>query len=180
MRQNFDKDELDVGSEPDLKNKKDALTLRLVYNDSSVEELSLVKQKDDKDDYIITSNKDKLKVKFTDDDSNNKMDIPQSVIDHIAKHIEQAEENNKSDVKNNDSDLASQIAYNIKMEFPNYDMEVIEGDVGSKQRNIQIVYPNGDKDSFTVNKIGKSYIMRSKDLFVGKFTLDELKNFLKK
>ena len=66
------------------------------------------------------------------------------------------------------------------MEFPNYDMEVIEGDVGSKQWNIQIVYPNGDKDSFTINKIGKLYVMRSKDLFVGKFTLDELKNFPEK
>ena len=174
----FDKDDLDIDSDVDVKNKKDAWILRLVYNDGNREDLSLVKPNDDKRDYTITSDKDKLNVKFSDTDG--ELNVPQSVIDHIAKHIEQAEDNVEKNKKNNDSDLAHEIAYDIKKEFPNYDMEVIEGDVGDKKWTIEIVYKNGKKDHFTINKIGKSYIMRSNDFFISKFTLDELKNMPKK
>lgn len=177
---NFKKDEVDVASEVDVKNKKDAWILRLVYNDGNKENISMVKPNDDKDDYVMTSDKDKLKVKFSDDPEDGTFNVPQSVIDHIAKHIEQAEKNADSDKKTNDSDLAKEIAYDIKKEFPNYEMEVIEGDIGDKKWTIEIVYKNGDKDHFTINKIGKSYIMKSKDFFISKFTLDELKNFPQK
>jgi hypothetical protein len=176
---NFDKDELDIDSSVDVKNKKDAWILRLVYNDGNKENISMVKPDDNKDDYVMTSDKDKLKVKFS-DDPDGTLNVPQTVIDHIAKHIEQAEKNTEDNKKNNDSDLAHEIAYDIKKEFPNYDMEVIEGDVGDKKWTIEIVYKNGKKDHFTINKVGKSYIMRSNDFFISKFTLDELKNFPKK
>ena len=158
-----------------MKNKKDAWILRLVYNDGNREDLSLVKPKDNKDDYVITSDKDKLKVKFSDSDGD--LDVPQSVIDHIAKHIAQAEKNLEDSKGSNDSDLAKEIAFDIKNEFPNYDMEIIEGDVGDNKWTIEIVYKDGKKDRFTINKIGKSYLMRSNDFFIAKFTLDELKNF---
>jgi hypothetical protein len=173
----FKKDDLNIDSDVDVKNKKDAWILRLVYNDGNKENLSMVKPSDDKDDYVITSDKDKLKVKFTDD---NELNVPQSVIDHIAKHIEQAEKNIDDKKKENDSQLAHEIAYDIKKEFPNYDMDVIEGDVGDNKWTIEIVYKDGKKDHFTINKLGKNYIMRSKDFFIAKFTLDELKNFPKK
>lgn len=172
---NFDKDDLDVDSSVDVKNKKDAWILRLVYNDGNREDLSLVKPKDNKDDYVITSDKDKLKVKFSDSDGD--LDVPQSVIDHIAKHIAQAEKNLEDSKDSNDSDLAKEIAFDIKNEFPNYDMEIIEGYVGDNKWTIEIVYKDGKKDRFTINKIGKSYLMRSNDFFIAKFTLDELKNF---
>lgn len=177
----FDKDDLDIDSDVDVKNKKDAWVLRLVYNDGSREDLSMVKPDDDKRDYVMTSDKDKLKVKFSDDDSkDNTLEVPQTVIDHIAKHIEQAEENIEDNKKNNDSDLAKEIAYDIKKEFPKYDMEVIEGDVGSTQWSIQIVYKDGSKDSFSILKVGKgNYLMKSKDGFIAKYTLDDLKNFPK-
>jgi hypothetical protein len=177
----FDKDDLDIDSIVDVKNKKDAWILRLVYNDGNKENLSLVKASDDKRDYTIKSDKDKLNVSFSDKDSGDStLSVPQTVIDHIAKHIEQAEKNAEDDKKNNDSDLAKEIAYDIKKEFHNYDMEVIEGDIGNKKWTIEIVYKNGDKDHFTINKVGKSYIMKSKDFFIAKFTLDELKNFPQK
>lgn len=175
----FDKDDLDIDSDVDVKNKKDAWVLRLVYNDGNREDLSLVKPNDDKRDYTITSDKDKLKVKFSDEDG--ELNVPQSVIDHIAKHIEQAEENIEDNKKNNDSDLAKEIAYDIKKEFPKYDMEIIEGDVGSTKWSIEIVYKDGNKDSFSILKAGKgNYLMKSKDGFIAKFTLDELKNMPKK
>lgn len=177
---NFKKDDIDVDSEVDVKNKKDAWILRLVYNDGNKENISMVKPDDNKDDYVMTSDKDKLKVKFSDDPDDGTLNVPQTVIDHIAKHIEQAEDNVEKNKKNNDSELAHEIAYDIKNEFPNYDMEVIEGDVGDKKWTIEIVYKNGKKDHFTINKVGKSYIMRSNDFFISKFTLDELKNFPKK
>lgn len=177
----FDKDDLDIDSSIDLKNKKDAWILRLVYNDGNRENLSLVKASDDKRDYTIKSDKDKLNVSFSDKDSkDNTLSVPQTVINHIAQHIEQAEKNAEDDKKNNDSDLSKEIAYDIKKEFPNYDMEVIEGDIGDKKWTIEIVYKNGDKDRFTINKIDKSYIMKSNDFFIAKFTLDELKNFPQK
>lgn len=176
----FDKDDLDIDSDVDVKNKKDAWILRLVYNDGNKENLSMVKPNDNKDDYVMTSDKDKLKVKFSDDPEDGTFNVPQTVIDHIAKHIEQAEKNAENSKKNNDSDLAHEIAYDIKKEFPNYNMEIIEGDIGDKKWTIEIVYKNGDKDRFTINKIGKSYIMKSNDFFIAKFTLDELKNFPKK
>ena len=177
----FDKDDLEIDSDVDVKNKKDAWILRLVYNDGNREDLKMVKPDDDKRDYVMTSDKDNLKVNFSDKDSkDNTLEVPKSVIDHIAKHIEQAEENIADDKKNNDSDLAKEIAYDIKKEFPNYDMEVIEGDVGSTLWSIQIVYKDGSKDSFTVLKAGKgNYLMKSKDGFVAKYTLDELKKFPK-
>lgn len=175
---NFNKDDLDIDSDVDTKNKKDAWILRLVYNDGNKENLSIVKPNDNKDDYTITSDKDKLKVKFSDE--NGDMSVPQTVIDHIAKHIEQAEKNLEKNKGTNDSDLAHEIAYGIKKEFPNYDMEVIEGDLGDKKWTIEIVYKNGKKDFFTINKIGNSYIMKSSDFFIAKYTLDELKNFPKK
>jgi hypothetical protein len=177
---NFKKDDIDVDSEVDVKNKKDAWVLRLVYNDGNKENISMVKPNDSKDDYTMASDKDKLKVKFSDDPDDGTLNVPQTVIDHIAKHIEQAEKNTEDNKKNNDSELAHEIAYDIKKEFPNYDMEVIEGDVGDKKWTIEIVYKNGKKDHFTINKIGKSYIMRSNDFFISKFTLDELKNMPKK
>lgn len=177
---NFKKSDVDVDSEVDTKNKKDAWILRLVYNDGNKENLSMVKPNDNKDDYVMTSDKDKLKVKFSDDPEDGTFNVPQTVIDHIAKHIEQAEKNAENSKKNNDSDLAHEIAYDIKKEFPNYDMEIIEGDIGDKKWTIEIVYKNGDKDRFTINKIGKSYIMKSNDFFIAKFTLDELKNMPKK
>lgn len=174
----FDKDELDIDSEVDLKNKKDAWILRLIYNDGNQENLSLVKPNDDKAEYNIKSDKDKLNVKFGDaDDGDKSLEVPQAVIDHIAKHIEQAEKNLEDSKKNQDSDLAHEIAYDIKKEFPNYDMEVIEGDVGGKKWTIEIVYKDGKKDHFTINKLGKTYVMRSSDMFIAKFTLDELKDF---
>ena len=175
----FDKDDLDIDSDVDIKNKKDAWILRLVYNDGNREDLSLVKPNDDKRDYTITSDKDKLKVKFSDEDG--ELNVPQSVIDHIAKHIEQAEENIEDNKKNNDSDLAKEIAYDIKKEFPKYDMEIIEGDAGSTKWSIELVYKDGNKDSFSILKVGKgNYLMKSKDGFIAKFTLDELKNMPKK
>lgn len=175
----FDKDDLDIDSDVDVKNKKDAWILRLVYNDGNREDLSLVKPDDDKRDYTITSDKDKLKVKFSDEDG--ELNVPQSVIDHIAKHIEQAEDNIEDNKKNNDSDLAKEIAYDIKKEFPKYDMEVIDGDVGSAKWSIELVYKDGNKDSFSILKVGKgNYLMKSKDGFIAKFTLDELKNMPKK
>ena len=180
IKTKFDKDDLDVDSEVDVKNKKDAWILRLIYNDGNKENLSMVKPNDDKDDYVMTSDKDKLKVKFSDDPDDGTLNVPQTVIDHIAKQIEQAEKNAENDKKNNDSDLAHEIAYDIKKEFPNYDMEVIEGDAGSNKWSIEIVYKNGNKDHFVITKIGKIYIMRSDDSFISKFTLDELKNFPKK
>jgi len=174
----FDKDDIDVDSDVDFKNKKDAWILRLVYNDGNREDLSLVKQSDDKRDYTITSDKDKLKVNFSDEEG--ELNVPQSVIDHIAKHIEQAEDNIEDNKKNNDSDLAKEIAFDIKKEFPKYDMEIIDGDVGSSQWSIQIVYKDGNKDSFSIMKVGKgNYLMKSKDGFTAKFTLDELKNMPK-
>ena len=177
----FDKDDLEIDSDVDVKNKKDAWVLRLVYNDGNREDLSMVKPNDDKRDYVMTSDKDNLKVNFSDSDSkDNTLEVPKSVIDHIAKHIKQAEENIEDNKKNNDSDLAKEIAYDIKKEFPNYDMEVIEGDVGNTQWNIQLVYKDGTKDSFTILKAGKgNYLMKSKDGFIAKYTLDELKNFPK-
>lgn len=175
----FDKDDLDIDSDVDVKNKKDAWILRLVYNDGNREDLSLVKSNDDKRDYTITSDKDKLNVKFSDEDG--ELNVPQSVIDHIAKHIEQAEQNIEDDKKNNDSDLAKEIAFDIKKEFPKYDMEVIEGDVGSTRWSIEVVYKDGNRDSFNILKVGKgNYLMKSKDGFIAKFTLDELKNMPKK
>lgn len=177
----FDKDDVDVDSTVDAKNKKDAWTLRLVYNDSSQDEMSLVKVDDDKDDYILKSNKDKLKVKFTDDDSDDKMAIPQELIDHIQKHISNAEAKNDKERKAQDADLAHEISYEIKKAFPNYDMEVIEGDVQAKNKwSLEIIYEDGAKDHFSIKKLGDSYIMTSKDLFLGKFSLSELKNFPKK
>ena len=176
----FDKDELDIDSDVDVKNKKDAWILRLVYNDGDKENISMVKPDDNKDDYVMKSDKDKLKVKFSDNPDTKSLDVPQEVIDHIAKHIEQAEKNIEDNKKKNDSDLAKDIAYDIKKEFPNYDMEVIEGDVGNKKWTIEIVYKDGKKDHFTINKIGNSYIMRSSDFFMAKYSLDELKNFPKK
>lgn len=174
----FDKDDVDIDSDVDFKNKKDAWVLRLVYNDGNREDLSLVKQSDDKRDYTITSDKDKLKVNFSDEEG--ELNVPQSVIDHIAKHIEQAEDNIEDNKKNNDSDLAKEIAFDIKKEFPKYDMEIIDGDVGSSQWSIQIVYKDGNKDSFSIMKAGKgNYLMKSKDGFIAKFTLDELKNMPK-
>ena len=174
----FDKDDVDIDSDVDFKNKKDAWVLRLVYNDGNREDLSLVKQSDDKRDYTITSDKDKLKVNFSDEEG--ELNVPQSVIDHIAKHIEQAEDNIEDNKKNNDSDLAKEIAFDIKKEFPKYDMEIIDGDVGSSQWSIQIVYKDGNKDSFSIMKVGKgNYLMKSKDGFIAKFTLDELKNMPK-
>ena len=175
----FDKDELDIDSEVDVKNKKDAWILRLVYNDGNKENISMVKPDDNKDDYVMTSDKDKLKVKFSDNPDTKTLDVPQEVIDHIAKHIEQAEKNIEDNKKKNDSDLAHEIAYDIKKEFPNYDMEVIEGDVGDKKWTIEIVYKDGKKDHFTINKLGDSYILRSSDFFMAKYSLDELKNFPK-
>ena len=59
-------------------------------------------------------------------------------------------------------------------------MEVIEGDVGDKKWAIEIVYKDGKKDHFTINKLGDSYILRSSDFFMAKYSLDELKNFPKK
>lgn len=177
---NFKKDDVDVDSEVDVKNKKDAWILRLVYNDGNKENISMVKPDDNKDDYVMTSDKDKLKVKFSDDPDDGTLNVPQTVIDHIAKHIEQAEDNIEKNKKNNDSDLAHEIAYDIKKEFPNYDMEVIEGDVGDKKWTIEIVYKDGKKDHFTINKLGNSYILRSSDFFMAKYSLDELKNFPKK
>lgn len=172
----FDKDDIDVDSSVDVKNKRDAWVLRLVYNDGNQEDLSLVKTDKDKRDYTITSDKDKLKVKFSDKDG--ELNVPQTVIDHIAKHIEQAEENIEDNKRNNDSGLAKEIAYDIKKEFPKYDMEVIEGDVGNAKWNIEVVYKDGSKDDFTIVKFGKgNYIMKSKDGFIAKFALDELKNF---
>ena len=174
----FDKDDLDIDSDVDVKNKKDAWVLRLVYNDGNREDLSLIKQDDDKRDYTITSDKDKLKVNFSDEDG--ELNVPQTVIDHIAKHIEQAEENIEDNKKYNDTDLEQEIAYDIKKEFPKYDMEVIEGDVGGTSWSIQIVYKDGTKDSFSIMKVGKgNYLMKSKDGFIAKYTLDELKNFPK-
>jgi hypothetical protein len=175
----FDKDDIDIDSDVDVKNKKDAWVLRLVYNDGNREDLSLVKQSDDKRDYTITSDKDKLKVNFSDEE--DELNVPQSVIDHIARHIEQAEDNIEDNKKNNDSDLAKEIAFDIKKEFPKYDMEIIDGDVGSSRWSIQIVYKDGNKDSFSIMKAGKgNYLMKSKDGFIAKFTLDELKNMPKK
>lgn len=176
----FNKDDLDIDSTVDAKNSKDAWTLRLVYNDGNKEDMSLVKPKDDKDDYVLKSNKDKLKVKFSDDDSDDKLSVPQEVIDHIAKHIEQADKNAQAEVKSDDRDLASEISFEIKKAFPKYDMEVIEGDNGSNKWSIEIVYPDGKKDKFTIMKLGKAYIMKSSDMFVAKYTLDELKDFPKK
>ena len=176
----FNKDELDIDSEVDAKNNKDAWILRLVYNDGNKENISMVKPDDDKDDYVMTSDKDKLKVKFSDNPDTKTLDVPQEVIDHIAKHIEQAEKNIEDNKKKNDSDLAHEIAYDIKKEFPNYDMEVIEGDVGDKKWTIEIVYKDGKKDHFTINKLGDSYILRSSDFFMAKYSLSELKNFPKK
>lgn len=179
---NFSKDELDVDSEVDFNNKKDAWILRLVYNDGNKENLSMIKPNDDKAEYTIKSDQDKLKVDFGDSNGDdNLLEVPQTVIDHIAKHIEQAEKNIEDDKKNNDSDLAHEIAFDIKKEFPNYDMEVIEGDVGDKKWTIEIVYKDGNKDSFTILRVGKgSYIMKSKDGFIAKFILDELRNMPKK
>ena len=178
----FDKDELDIDSSVDLKNKKDAWTLRLVYNDGNQENLSMVKPNDNKAEYTISSDKDKLNVKFGDSNKRDKsLEVPQTVIDHIAKHIEQAEKNLEDSRKNQDSDLAHEIAYDIKKEFPNYDMEVIEGDVGDGKWTIEIVYKDGETEHFTINRLGRIlYVMRSDDLFIAKFTLDELKNFPKK
>lgn len=99
----------------------------------------MVKPNDDKDDYVMTSDKDKLKVKFSDDPDYGTLNVTQTVIDHIAKHIDQAEKNAENDKKNNDSDLAHDIAYDIKKEFPNYDMEVIEGDAVSNKWSIEII-----------------------------------------
>lgn len=177
---NFKKDELDIDSDVDVKNKKDAWILRLVYNDGNKENLLMVKPNDNKDDYIITSDKDKLKAKFSDDPEDGTFNVPQTVIDHIAKHIEQAEKKREDSKKNNDADLAREIAYDIKKEFPNYDMEIIEGNVGDKKWTIEIVYKDGKKDHFTINKLGKDYVMKSNDFFIAKFTLDELKSFPKK
>ena len=177
---NFDKDELDVDSDVDVKNKKDAWILRLVYNDGNKENISMVKPNDNKDDYVMTSDKDKLKVKFSDDPDDGTLKVPQTVIDHIAKHIEQAEKNKESDKKSNDSDLAHEIAYDIKKEFPNYDMEVIEGDVGGDKWTIEVVYKDGKKESFVIKRVGKTYFMKSDKWFLAKFSLNELKNFPKK
>lgn len=175
---NFKKDEVDVDSAVDVENKKDAWILKLVYNDGSQEDLSLVKPDEDKRNYTIKSNKDKLNVKFSDKDFKDKsLSVPQSVIDHIAKHIEQAEANNDKDKKNNNKDLAKDISYEIKKEFPNYDMEVIEGDTGSNRWTIEIVYKDGNKDHFGIMNLGGSYVIKSNDGFIAKYTLDELKNF---
>ena len=99
---NFKKDDLDVDSSVDVGNKKDVWILRLVYNDGNQEDLSMVKPNDDKDEYTMTSDKDKLKVKFSDDPDDGTLNVPQTVIDHIAKHIEQAEKNLEDSKKNND------------------------------------------------------------------------------
>lgn len=176
----FNKDDVEVDSTVDAKNKKDAWTLRLVYNDSSQDEMSLVKVDDDKDDYVLKSNKDKLKVKFTDDDSDNKLAVPQEVIDHIQKHIDSAEAKNKESRNSQDQDVAKMIGYEIKNNFQNYDLEVIDGDNSNGKWNIELVYPNGTKDTFTIRKLGKSYLLTSKDMMVAKFGLDELKQFPKK
>lgn len=173
----FDKDDVDVDSDVDVKNKKDAWTIRLVYNDSTQDDLSLVKLSDDKDDYSLKSNKDKLNVKFTDDDSDNKLAVPQEVIAHIQKHIDDAESKLDADRKKDDRDLGQVIAYEIKKNFPNYDLDVLDGDDGKGKWNIEIVYPNGQQDSFTILKVGTSYIMKSKDSFIAKYDLDELKEF---
>lgn len=177
---NFDKDSVDVDSSVDVKNKKDAWTLRLVYNDGNIENISMVKPNDDKDEYIMSSDKDSLKARFAEDPSDGVINVPKDVIDHIAKHIEQAEDNIAADKKDNDCDLAQEIAFDIKKEFPNYDMEVIDGDLGSTNWNIQIVYKDGSQDNFSIMKVGRrNYVMKSKDGFIAKFTLDELKNMPK-
>lgn len=176
----FNKDAVDVDSSVDAKNKKDAWTLRLVYNDSSQDEMSLVKVDDDKDNYILNSNKDKLKVKFTDNDSDDKLAVPKEVIDHIQKHIDQAELSNKKSRENQDADLAQVISYEIKNNFPNYDIEIIDSENDNGKWNIELIYPNGVKDSFTIHKLGKLYILTSNDLMIAKFSLQELKEFPKK
>ena len=176
----FDKDELDVDSDVDVKNPKDAWTLRLVYNDGNREDLSMVKPNDKKNDYLITS-KDRLRSKFSDNDPKDKtLKVPKDVIDHIAKHIAQAQKNVEDEKGERDSDLAKEIAFDIKKEFPKYDMEVIDGDVGKNYWNLQVVYKDGTKDSFSILKAGKTYLMKSKDGFIGKFSLSELKDFPKK
>lgn len=177
IKTKFDKSDLEVDSEVDVKNKKDAWTLRLVYNDGNKENLSLVKKDDDKRDYTIKSDKDKLKVDFSDNPETKSLDIPQKVIDHIAKHIKQAEQSVNKEKKSVDADLAKEIAFDIKKAFPNYDMDVIEGDSGSIKWNIQVVYKDGSKDDFTILKLGTSYVMKSKDGFIDKFSLEELKDF---
>lgn len=179
---NFSKDELDVDSEVDFKNKKDAWILRLVYNDGNKENISLVKPDENVPEYTMKSDKDKLNVFFKDStDGDTSLEVPQSVIDHIAKHIANAEENNAAELKDNDRDLAQEIAFDIKKEFPNYDMDVIEGDYGEKNWNIQIVYKDGSQDTFNILKVGRgNYLMKSKDGFIAKFTLDELRDFPKK
>ena len=180
IKTKFKKDDVDVDSTVDAKNKKDAWTLRLVYNDGKQDEMSLVKPDDDKDNYVLKSNKDKLKVKFTDDDSDDKLALPQELVDHIQKHIDQAEKNNAKEVGSDDRDLASTISYEIKKNFPKYDLEVIDGDNGSNKWGIEVVYPDGTKDKFTIVKIGQIYFMKSKDMFLSKFSLKELKDFPKK
>lgn len=179
IEMNFDKDDLDVDSSVDYKNKKDAWILRLIYNDASQENISLVKPDENVPEYTMKSDKDKLNVSFKDSTAGDtSLEVPQSVIDHIAKHIANAEENNAAELKDNDRDLAQEIAFDIKKEFPNYDMDVIEGDYGEKNWNIQIVYKDGSQDTFNILKVGRgNYLMKSKDGFIAKFTLDELRDF---
>lgn len=180
IKTNFDKDELDVDSEVDVKNKKDAWILRLVYNDGNKENLSMVKPDDDEDKYTITSDKDKLNASFEDDPEDGTLSVPQTVIDHIAKHIEQAEKNVEDSVEKDNTDLAKEIAYDIRKEFPNYDMEVIEGDNSGDKWTIEVVYKDGNKEQFVIKKIANTYLMRAGDTFIGKFSLKELKDFPKK
>lgn len=180
IKTNFDKDELDVDSEVDVKNKKDAWILRLVYNDGNKENLSMVKPDDDEDKYTITSDKDKLKASFEDDPEDGTLNVPQTVIDHIAKHIEQAEKNSEDEVERDNIDLAKEISYDIRKEFPNYDMEVIEGDNSGDKWTIEVVYKDGNKEQFVIKKIANTYLMRAGDTFIGKFSLKELKDFPKK
>lgn len=180
IQKKFKKDDIDVDSDVDLENKHDAWNIRLVYNDSSKETLSLVRVHDNKDDYIIKSDKDKLNVKFKDDDKDDKLALPKEVEDHIEKHIDDAEEKIKNDRENNDSDLDDVISYEIKKAFPDYDLEIIEGDVGKAKWNIEIIYPGGSKDHFSITKLGKLYVMKSKDGFINSFSLEDLRSFPKK
>lgn len=180
IQKTFKKDDLDVDSDVDVKNKLDAWKIRLVYNDSSKETLSLVRPNDKKDDYVIKSDKDKLNIKFKDDDKDDKLALPKELEDHIEKNIDDAAEKIKNDRENNDSDLAEVISYEIKKAFPKYDLEIIEGDVGKTKWTIEIVYPDGKHDDFTITKLGKLYVMKAKDGFISSFSLDELRNFPKK
>lgn len=174
----FDKGEVNAESDPNLKAPYDAWKIIVTFDDGSMEELSMSKVPNisNKHKYMITAKKDKFQTTFTDnDDMDKSLEIPKDLKDHLKRHVNKAKDNKKA--KSDNNDIAKLLAWQIQMDIPSKDIEILDSDDTKGGGEIHLVYPDGSKDFIRiVRKEEDSFEVSTEDGVKKIYTLDQLKN----